>query len=51
VDATDVMRVAVVWNTYAGEALYKPEYDFDNDGDIDVTDVMYIASKWNTQCP
>lgn len=50
VDIVDIMMVCVVWNTYQGDADFKPAYDFDGDGRISIADIMYVAAKWRTQC-
>jgi hypothetical protein len=50
VDIVDIMKVASIWGTRSGEAKFKPEYDFDADGQITVIDVMRVAAKWNTRC-
>lgn len=50
VDVVDIMAVAGLWNSQAGDGTYSTAYDLDGDGDIDVVDIMQVAAAWGEVC-
>lgn len=51
VDTEDVRRIAVYWDTQAGDALFNPDYDFNNDNKINLLDVRMVAQYWGQAAP
>jgi hypothetical protein len=50
VDILDITTVAYYYDTEVGDALYDPQYDFDDDGDIDILDITSVTYFYNWTC-
>lgn len=48
VNMSDVIIVALAFNTVRGESRYREYCDLNNDGAVNMADVIYIAVKFNT---
>ncbi len=51
VNIADIMLVASLWHTAAGDPEFNPDYDVDDDGGIDIVDIMLVAVHWGETCP
>jgi len=51
IDTEDVRRIALLWNTQVGDALYNLEYDFNYDDKINLLDVRKVAQYWGQTAP
>jgi len=50
VDIADIMLVASIWHTAAGDPDFNPSYDLNDDGSIDIVDIMLVAVHWGETC-
>jgi hypothetical protein len=45
---SDVMAVALAFNSAKGDSRYVDAYDFNKDNAVNMSDIMLIAAKFNT---
>jgi hypothetical protein len=50
VDIMDIMLVASIWHTAAGDPDFNPDYDLDGNSRIDIVDIMLVAVHWGERC-
>jgi hypothetical protein len=50
VDITDIVGVAMHWNTALGSSSFDPLYDVDQSGAITIRDVQLVASQFGATC-
>jgi len=50
IDITDVMQIAALWRSRAGDLEYDAALDLNGDDRIDVQDISRITMQWGTSC-
>lgn len=50
VDIFDLRAIAAVFGSTQGDAMYDPEYDFDNNDTINILDLRRVSSQYGATC-
>lgn len=50
INVDDVMRIAAIWRTQAGDLEFDEALDLDGDGRIDVQDIGQLTTQWGMSC-